>query len=196
MNLIHVTVVKNPWYGFNSLWPNDKNSSFVEIPSKQFHPYLVFTQESFVPSSVYMYKSICIQNEPVVYGSCVPWLLLAYSVTYYRVSQPALVIDVLRTFFEMIPTSRHENWLTHWGRVTHICVSKLNIIRNKLKWNFNRNSNIFIQENALENVVCEMAFILSRPQCVDQCVACTSLLHLVVLWAWCLISTMPFSGGC
>ena len=40
--------------------------------------------------------------------------------------------------------------------------------RNKLQWNFNRNSNIFIQENALENVVCEMASILSRPQC-DNC---------------------------
>ena len=37
---------------------------------------------------------------------------------------------------------------------------------NKLQWNFNRNSNIFIQENAFENVVCEMASILSRPQCV------------------------------
>ena len=30
---------------------------------------------------------------------------------------------------------------------------------NKLQWNFNRNSNIFIQENAFENVVCEMASI-------------------------------------
>ena len=29
---------------------------------------------------------------------------------------------------------------------------------------------IFIQEDALENVVCEMAAILSRPQCVkDKC---------------------------
>ena len=27
-------------------------------------------------------------------------------------------------------------------------------------------SNIFIQENAIENVVCEIASILSRPQCV------------------------------
>ena len=36
----------------------------------------------------------------------------------------------------------------------------------KLQWNFNRNSNIFIQENAIENIVCEMASILSRPQCV------------------------------
>ena len=37
-------------------------------------------------------------------------------------------------------------------------------LRNNLQWNIN--SYIFIQENALENVVCEMASILSRPQCV------------------------------
>ena len=82
---------------------------------------------------------------------------------------------------------------THWGRVTHICVSKLTIIgsdnglsperrqaiiwtkagnivdltlRNKLQWNGNRNSYIFIQENPFENVVWKMAAILSRPQCV------------------------------
>ena len=35
-----------------------------------------------------------------------------------------------------------------------------------LKKNANQISNIFIQENALENVVCEMASILFRPQCV------------------------------
>ena len=85
--------------------------------------------------------------------------------------------------------------LTHWGRVTHICVSDLIIIgsdnrwlvawsapshyqnqcwnivnktlRNKLQWIFNRNSNIFIEENTFENVVCEMLFISSRPQCVN-----------------------------
>ena len=33
---------------------------------------------------------------------------------------------------------------------------------NNLQWNPNRNSYIFIQENAFENVVCEMASILSR----------------------------------
>ena len=85
--------------------------------------------------------------------------------------------------------------LTHWGWVTHICVSKLTFIgsdnglspgrrqaiiwtnatniiklnlRNKLQWNLKRNSYIFIQENAFENVVCEMAAILSRPQCVNK----------------------------
>ena len=39
---------------------------------------------------------------------------------------------------------------------------------NKLQWNINRNSYIFIHENALENVVCKMASILSRPQCVHH----------------------------
>ena len=82
--------------------------------------------------------------------------------------------------------------LTHWGRVTHICVGNqislgpdnglsapshyLNrcwdivnwTIRNKFQWNFNRYSYIFIHENAFENVVCEMASILSRSQCVKK----------------------------
>ena len=35
---------------------------------------------------------------------------------------------------------------------------------------FNRNFNIFIQENAFESVVREMAAILSRPQCVNALV--------------------------
>ena len=83
--------------------------------------------------------------------------------------------------------------LTHWGRVTHICVGKLSIIvsdnglspgrRQAIIWtnagivligalgtnvseNFDWNLYIFIEENAFENVVCEMASILSRPQCV------------------------------
>ena len=86
------------------------------------------------------------------------------------------------------------NELTHWGRVTHICVNKLTIIdsdnglspsrRQAIIWtyddswpissykeqysvNFNPKSNIFIQENAFESVVWKMAAILSRPQCVN-----------------------------
>ena len=79
--------------------------------------------------------------------------------------------------------------LTHWGRVTHICVANLTIIDsdngakplsnqcwnivkwtlgNQLQWNSNLNSSIFIHENGLESVVCEMAAILSRPQCVKK----------------------------
>ena len=41
-------------------------------------------------------------------------------------------------------------------------------LRNELQWNLNRSSNNFIQENAFESVVCEMAAILSWPQCVNN----------------------------
>ena len=79
--------------------------------------------------------------------------------------------------------------LTHWGRVTHICVSKLTIIGSDkglsprrcqaIIWTNGGLSLIgplgtkpseiltFIQENAFERVVCELAAILSRPQCVN-----------------------------
>ena len=78
----------------------------------------------------------------------------------------------------------------HWGRVTHVGFSELGYhwfrwlgtwpalshyliqcwdivnwtLRNKLQWNFNRNSKIFIQENAFKNVIWKMAAILSQPQ--------------------------------
>ena len=83
--------------------------------------------------------------------------------------------------------------ITHWGRVTHLCVGNLtingsdtglspapshylnqcwNIVNwtpgNKLQWNLNRNLYIFIQENALENIVWKIAAILSRPQCDNK----------------------------
>ena len=49
------------------------------------------------------------------------------------------------------------------------------------KWNLKQNPWLFIQGNAFENVVCEMAMILSGPQyvnvndkddCLDQIVVC------------------------
>ena len=39
-------------------------------------------------------------------------------------------------------------------------------LRNKLQWNINRNS-LFHSRKCTWNVVCEMASILSRPQCVQ-----------------------------
>ena len=38
---------------------------------------------------------------------------------------------------------------------------------NKPQWNLNQNSNIFIQENVFESVVCETVVISSWPQCVN-----------------------------
>ena len=84
--------------------------------------------------------------------------------------------------------------LPHSGRDTQICVSKetswvqimawpdpatshdlnqwWNIIssniRNRIQRNIKRNSYIFIQDDVFENVICEMAGILSRPQYVNR----------------------------
>ena len=40
-------------------------------------------------------------------------------------------------------------------------------LKNKLQWNLNQNTKLFIRENALENVIWKMAAMLSQPQCVD-----------------------------
>ena len=103
--------------------------------------------------------------------------------------------------FQTIVYKENFTCLAHWGRVTHICVSKLIIgsanglspgrrqaiiwtnagimliirtLGNKLKWNLNRNSYIFIQENAFESVVWKTAAILSQPRCVKA--QCTSIM--------------------
>ena len=53
-------------------------------------------------------------------------------------------------------------FLTNAARIVNCTV------RNKLQWNFKRNSNIFIQVNAPENGVCEMASILTLHQSVSR----------------------------
>ena len=50
-------------------------------------------------------------------------------------------------------------------------------LMNKLQWNSDRNSNIFIQENTFENVICEMASIIS--QCVNT-VLCFVVVYSLV----------------
>ena len=59
-----------------------------------------------------------------------------------------------------------------WSAPSHYlnpCWNTVNwTLRNKLQWNFDRNHNIFIQENAFESAVCETASILPRPQCVKE----------------------------
>ena len=68
-------------------------------------------------------------------------------------------------------------------------------LRNKLQWNFIWISNIFIQENAFESVICEMAAILSRPQCVKLCFLTLIILHDGILQAR-IINTKVASKMC
>ena len=71
-------------------------------------------------------------------------------------------------------TNHHcfRKWLVAWTAPSHFLNQCWNIVNwtlwNKFQWIFNRNSNIFIYENEFESVVCEMAAILSRPQCVKM----------------------------
>ena len=58
-----------------------------------------------------------------------------------------------------------QYWNTSYQyKCCNIVNSKL---RNKFQWNLKRNAYIYIQENPFENV-CEMAAILSLPQCVKH----------------------------
>ena len=63
-------------------------------------------------------------------------------------------------------------WLVAWSVPSHYLNQCWNIVNwtlgIKFQWNLNQNQYIFIQENAFENVVCEMAPISSRPQCVNS----------------------------
>ena len=96
-----------------------------------------------------------------------------------------------------------ENWffLTHWGRVMHMCITQLaiigsdndqasshylnqcwNIVNWTLRNNLNWNLYIFIQVNAFGNVAWKMAAILFRPQCVNQIYPECYLITFHQLW--------------
>ena len=121
------------------------------------------------------------------------WLLLPWSVV-----APECV-----TFFYVesvqLPQTPSNYGLTHWGRAKHICASKLTRIgwdnglspgrSQAIIWinvgllpietlgtNFSEifSEMHFIQENTFENAVCEMAAVLSRPQCVSRIVVATN----------------------
>ena len=73
-------------------------------------------------------------------------------------------------------------WLVAWSVPSHYINQYWNIVnctlRKKLQVNFYKNSYIFIQENAFENVVWKKAGILSQPQYVKASV-CQMMLSLL-----------------
>ena len=122
---------------------------------------------------------------PRTFISFVPSYFLCILVRFFYFEWQAN-FPILLAFFQSILRDFYgqRSLLTHWGRVTHICICNLghhwfrqwigacsapshclnkcwNIVNwtrgNKLQWNLNRNLNIFIQESAFENVVCEIS---------------------------------------
>ena len=121
----------------------------------------------------------------------------SHSATILRIFEIYFVISVNELWNKQL--NRVADGLTHWGRVTHICVGKLSIIgsdnglstgrRQAIIWttagilligplgtNF---SEILIEiltfsfvKTASESVVCETMAILSRPQCVKTTWRC------------------------
>ena len=65
-----------------------------------------------------------------------------------------------------------RQWLVAWPAPSYYLNQCWNIvdrnIRSKLQWNLKRNPYIFIRENSFQNIVCEMAAILSGPQWVKM----------------------------
>ena len=112
--------------------------------------------------------------------------------------------------------------LTQWGRVTHICVSKLTIIVSDNGLSPGRRQAIiyinagilligplgtnfseiliaiqtFSFKNALEHVVCEMASILSRSQCVKLANRETRVLLHKAVYHWCCCLWVLWTAGC
>ena len=112
------------------------------------------------------------------------WITNMGSHGRWGVSQKASVLVVLVLISVQFGQIETSQLLTHWGRVTDICIIKLyhhwfsawmvpshylnqcwNIVDwtpgNKLQCNFNKKFYIFIQENTIQNVILKMTAILS-----------------------------------
>ena len=71
-----------------------------------------------------------------------------------------IVINIIGSDNGFVAWTGSSHYLNQWWNIVHWN------LRNKIQWNFNRNSNIFIEENTFDHIVCERSAIFSRPQCV------------------------------
>ena len=88
-----------------------------------------------------------------------------------RMTSLELIEAEWRIYASIISLSLVQIRVCHVTPAPYRCIDQCwNIInltpRNKLQWNFNRNSYMCIQENPFKNVVCKMLIILHRHQCV------------------------------
>ena len=96
------------------------------------------------------------------------WAMLSHIVLWFNSSRPDDIIwhhgfwQALVQVMACCLTAPSHNLNQSWC----ICIVNL-ALRKIFQWDFIQNSNIFIQENAFQNVVCNMAAILFRLHCVN-----------------------------
>ena len=100
------------------------------------------------------------------YGGYLLPLLAAHSCCFNEI----VVYDDASQEFIWREFSKNVNFSTHWGQVTHACLSKIShhwlrqwlvtcwhivnsTVDNKFQWNINQNTKIITQENVFENAV-------------------------------------------
>ena len=115
-------------------------------------------------------------------------LKLTYGYPCLKKKVPSICTAVYKKYSRFSSDRILRVVLTHWGRETLICASKLTTngsddslspgwhqamnqcwkvvnsnLKDELRWSLERNSYIFIHESAIGNIVWKMAAILSRP---------------------------------
>ena len=179
--------INNYW---QTLWLPSPNSTalFIFDGARWRQPRLFIKRELLKYSSCTLPKTLVLSNVGAVDVLNVDWWLIA---RWFCCKACFCISGGTWGMNEKLPLMvlcwHNYPIISHWGRVTHICIDKLTIIGsdnglsptwtapshylnqcwnivnwtlgNKIQLNFNWNSNIFIQENAYENVVCEMASI-------------------------------------
>ena len=75
---------------------------------------------------------------------------------------------MVHKYFSKLTIIGSDNGLSPGRRHAIIWTNDGSMYIGTLGTNVSENSYIFIQENAFENVVCKMAVILFRPQCVNR----------------------------
>ena len=82
----------------------------------------------------------------------------------YIVLKPHICISKVTVIGPDIGLSPERRQAILW---TNAGILFIGTLGTKIQWNLKQNSYIFILENAFENVICEIAGILSRSQCVN-----------------------------
>ena len=83
------------------------------------------------------------------------------------------ILCMTHEWISKLTTTSPDNGLSPGGCQTIICTNAgilvNSTLRNKLQWNFNQNSHIFIEENAFENAITRVLFWYSFPELHREC---------------------------